>query len=125
MRRIFYCRETYKVNSLLSVYVHEYGYIFFAALLERKINTKFMLASMKTLNNSTKISESRIIFSESQASEQFLDPEAAFCMPQQAVWGKGFLERCLELAIDFKGKQKLYFYILASSKKMLKSSATK
>ncbi len=68
MRTIFYCRETYKVNSLLSVYVHEYRYIFFAALLKRKINTKFMLASMKTLNNSIKLSESRINFAESQAA---------------------------------------------------------
>jgi hypothetical protein len=23
-------------------------------------------------------------------------------MPQQAVWGKGFLERCLELVIDLR-----------------------
>jgi hypothetical protein len=44
-------------------------------------------------------------------------------MPQQAVWGKGFLESCLELVIDFKGKQKLFFS--ASSKKVLKSSALK
>jgi hypothetical protein len=46
-------------------------------------------------------------------------------MPQQAVWGKGFLESCLELVIDLKGKQKLYFYFTPSSKKILKSSAIK
>jgi hypothetical protein len=64
VRRIFYCRETYKVNSLLSVYVHMV-YIFLCCIL---INAIFMLASMKTLNNSTKISESRIDFAESQAA---------------------------------------------------------
>jgi hypothetical protein len=49
--------------------VHEYGHIFYAALLWRNINTKFMLASIKTHGNkSTKISESRINFAESQAA---------------------------------------------------------
>jgi hypothetical protein len=38
-------------------------------------------------------------------------------MPQQAVWGKGFLESCLELVTDFKRQAKTLFLLYTKQQK--------